>query len=236
MIKSAWRALACLMLAGLAACGTLPEIPFDHVANPGIKKIGLLQPQMDSTPNVILASDVGQSFGLIGALVDASMLANRNKSFAALLAAQGVKPDAVFLDDVKAALGAHGYAVSDTPTTRSGSGLLKDYPKGGDVDAYLDVAVFNYGYIAAGIAKSNPYRPFVNVRCRLVRASDSAVLMEDSIIYNPIGAPQKTVTLSPDPAYAFADFDTLTADPALAVKGLDAALTGTATAIGTLVQ
>jgi len=238
MIHVVQRAIACLFLAGLAACAGAPEIPFDRSSNAGIKNIAVIRPAMSPTPIILLASDIGQSFGLIGGLIDLSMQSNRDTKFAALLSAQGVKPDAVFLQDVHTTLSAHGYNVVDMPQARSGNDLLKVYPKGGQpgVDAYLDLAVFSYGYVAAGIGDSTPYRPFLTASCRLVRASDSAVLMEDTIAYNPVGPVQKAVTLSPDPNFSFKDFDTLTADPGVAVQGLNTALTASANSIGTLVQ
>jgi hypothetical protein len=241
MFRQVDRVFACLLLVGLAGCASPPEIPFDHVANPGVKVIGVLQPAMSPEPAILLASDVGQSFGLVGFVVDAAMQANREKKFSGLLAAQGVRPDANFLADVHAALAAHGYTVSDVAEARSSNDLLKTYPKGEEgVDAYLDIAVVNYGYVAAGIGDSTPYRPFVSARCRLVRASDGAVLMEDTILYNPVfnagGFQPKAVTISPDPAYVFTDFDSLTADPTIAVKGMNGALSNAANSIGTLVQ
>ncbi len=242
MFKSAYRALAGLMLVGLAACASAPEIPFDHAANPNIKTIGIIQPYMDKRADVILASDIGQSFGLIGALVDASMKANRDSKFAGLLQAQGVDATAIFLADLKRAVTSHGYAAVDVSATRPKSDLLKTYPPAGTdaVDAYLDVVVFNYGYVASGIGDSSPYRPFVNLRCRLVRAGDGATLMEDTVIYNPVflarmGSP-KAVTIAPDPAFVFVDFDTLMSKPEGVVSGLNAGLANSADAIGTLVQ
>jgi len=241
MFRHIRHASACLALAALTACATEREIPFDHAANSGIKTIGVLQPSMSPTPTILLASDIGQSLGLVGLLVDASMQANRDKQFGELMSAQGVKPDANFLADVHAALAAHGYSVTDVPEARPSADLLKTYPKGGTdgVDAYLDIAIVNYGYVAAGIGDSTPYRPFVGAHCRLVRASDGAVLMQDVVVYNPVvtaGPQPRAVTISPDPAYTFKDFDTLTADPANAMKGMNVALGDAATSIGTLVQ
>lgn len=139
MIQFINRTFACLLVAGLAACASAPEIPFDRASNAGIKNIGVIQPAMSPTPVIWLASDVGQSFGLIGALVDASMQSNRDTKFAALLTAQGVKPDAVFLQHVHEALAAHGYNAVDVTEARTGNDLLKVYPKGEHqgVDAYL---------------------------------------------------------------------------------------------------
>jgi hypothetical protein len=241
MFRHIPHAFACLALVALTACATEPEIPFDHAAYPGIKTIGVLQPAMSPSPTIWLASDVGQSFGLIGALVDASMQANRDKRFSELMNAQGVKPDAIFLADIHTTLTAHGYSVTDVPEARPSMDLLKTYPKGGadGVDAYLDIAIVNYGYVAAGIGDSTPYRPFVGAHCRLVRASDGAVLMQDMVVYNPVvtaGPQQRAVTISPDPAYTFKDFDTLTGDPPNAMKGMNVGLGDTANSIGTLVQ
>lgn len=237
MSKFSSRLFACLIVTGLAGCATVPEIPFDHASNPNIKTIGLLEPSMSPTGVVWLASDIGQSMGLIGALVDAGMQANRDSKFESLLAAQGVKPQDVFVQDVHAALAAHGYTVTDIHEPRPSSDLLKTYPKGGDgTDAYLDIVVYNYGYVASGIGNSTPYRPFFAARCRLVRASDGAVLMQDAVVYNPVGPASKVVTISPDPAYQFTDFDALMADAPATVKGLNAAFAASANAVGTLVQ
>ncbi len=240
MFRVATRAFACLILAALAACTTV-EIPFDHAANPNIKTIGVIAPGMPARAQIVLASDVGQSFGLIGALVDAAMLETRNSKFDALLTGKKFDARSAFVADVKSALAAHGYAAIDVSLTRSSeSDLLKAYPKPGadNVDAYLDLALVGntYGFVAAGIADSTPYRPFAYMKCRLVRASDGATLMEDVIAYNPIGNPSRIVTIAPDPAYSFADFDALIADPDRAVKGLEAALHSSSDAVGTLVQ
>ena len=234
--------LAMLSLAALGGCVSNVEIPFDHGANADIKHIGILTPHVDDHPQMVLASDIGQSFGLIGALVDVSLQEKRDKTFAAILSTHNDDPKANFVADLKASLAVHGYSATDVPVERPDANLLKTYPKPatGDVDAYLDVTVISYGYVAAGIADSNPYRPFVSAKCRLVRARDGAVLMEDTVLYNPVarlGIPaDKAVTISPDPAYAYPDFDSLTGSSDAAVKGLDASLKAAADSIGTLAQ
>lgn len=80
-------------------------------------------------------------------------------------------------------------------------------------DTLLDVS-FNFGYLAAGM--STPYRPFVYAELKMVRASDKAVLMQRTIAYNTLNTvniPETAVTIAPDPAYEFKDFDALIADP-----------------------
>jgi len=169
-------------------------------------------------------------------------MATRNSEFEAILNARNDDPKADFVADLKASLEGHGYAVTDIAIPRPDAKLLKAYPGAADgaADAYLDVAVVSYGYVAAGISDSSPYRPFVSAKCRLVRARDGAVLMEDTILYNPVAlngiSPDKAVTISPDPAYAYPDFDSLLASPDNSVKGLDASLKSTADSVGTLVQ
>lgn len=242
MFKKSARILAAMAFVGLAGCVSNTEIPFDHASNPGIKKIGILTVDVPNQASVILASDIGQSFGLIGALVDASMEASRESKFNALLHDKDVVAGSLMLGDLKTSLAEHGYTAVDIAADRSKPGLLKTYPAAGAnaVDAYLDVSVFGYGYVAAGIAKSNPYRPYVNLKVRLVREHDGAVLMEDTVLYNPVvrtGAiVDKAVTISPDPSYAFSDFDALTGAPDKAASGLSGALDSSSHSIGTLVQ
>ncbi len=123
-----------------------------------------------------------------------------------------------------AALQANGYEVAAIPVARDRKDdFLSQYP-GAPADAYLDLVVENYGYLAAGIGKSTPYRPFVRLKVRLVRAGDKSVLMQDAIDYNPLNNPENVITISPDAHYEFTDFDALTGDPAGSATGLRVAL------------
>jgi hypothetical protein len=126
------------------------------------------------------------------------------------------------------------------PVTRDKSDFLARYPSNAEpkVDAYLDLVAAGYGYVAAGVRSSTPYRPTLAVRARLVSARDSSVLMQDVVVYNPVGpaAPSKAVTIAPDPAFQFVNFDALIADPDRAVLGLRAAIEQSAHGIGTLLQ
>jgi hypothetical protein len=230
-------ALAVLLFA--AGCAA-PEIPFDRSEAGSVHSIGVLTPDIPEKPTVRLASDPGQSFGLVGGLIDAAMETKRNdRLWAILLVRKFVAPNTLS-HDLVAALQARGYAAKVVPIERKeGSGFLKTYPPAADsgVDAYLDVSAIGigYGYVAAGIGSEQPYRPFVWVNCKLVRASDSSVLMEDAVMYNPIGD-GKWVTISPDPAYAFPDFDNLTAHPDQAAAGVNTSLQKTAGQIGMLMR
>lgn len=219
-IRSVAAILAALLL--LSACAAVPEIPYDRTEASQIKTIGIVTPRFPDGPSVVLASDIGQSLGLIGALVDAGMRANRESQFGAMLAKRNFSTQKVFIAALSEGLRSQGYTVSDIPATRDGSDFLQNYPPA-QVDAYLDVVVEGYGYIAAGISSSLPYRPVFFVRARLVRAKDDAVLMQDAVIYNPYGSPNHVVTIAPAPKQGFPDFDSMMADPKDAVGWLQAA-------------
>ena len=227
---------AMLLLAG---CAGRPQIPFGQSATAPVKTIGLLTPGIPPTPEVVLASSVGRSFGLLGHLVDSAMQANRDSQFTALLARQGFSAQNAFSASLTETLQAQGYTVVPVPTARpQPAEFLKSYPTAAQppVDAYLDLASDGYGYVAAGISGSTPYRPRFGVAAKLVSARDSTVLMQDSIIYNPIGAAGQVTTIPPDPAYQFSDFDALIANPTQAVKGLESAIQQTAATLGKLLQ
>jgi hypothetical protein len=225
-----------LVLAGCAA----PGIPYDRSAAE-VKRIGLVTPKMPADASVVLASSMGQSFGLIGALIDAGIQANRDTKFKEVLTQHSFSADAIFVQSVTGALQRHGYEVTVIPVTRADSEFLIKYPETEPkVDAYLDIVMNSYGYVAAGVRGSTPYRPSVAVRTRLVSAKNAAVLMQDTVIYNAInpGAPynKHAVTVPPDPAYEFGNFDKLVASPAVAVKGLHVALEESAQTVSTLLK
>jgi hypothetical protein len=228
-----------IAVALLSGCATKPEIPFDKGAN-NIKSIGILTPYEPDSGSVVLATSVGRSFGIIGALVDAGMQASRENKFNSLLGQESFVFQDELLKSLSGKLTIYGYSVSMVAVPRSGSGYLKVYPKGDDnkVDAYLDVVVTGYGYVAAGIGSSTPYRPVDFMKVRLVRAADSKILMEDTVVFNPVGPALATniVTVPPNPDYTFEDFDALTADPARMTKGLEDSVDQSADAVAKLLR
>jgi hypothetical protein len=230
--------MAALVAVVLSACQSLPQVPYDRATAGNIKTVYVVTPAMPERPTVALASTVGQSFGLIGALIDAGMQSSRESDFEAIAKAQNFNGKETLMRHLDASLVANGYALVHDTSARKTSTLLKDkdfaLPAGTAADAYFDI-VMSYGYYASGI--STPYRPYVSMTAKLVRASDKALLMQKSVFYNPLGvAPEQTVTIAPDPAYEFQDFDALKADPEKAIKGMDVALQQVAGALGTLLK
>ncbi|HEY4078083.1 MAG TPA: hypothetical protein VGM26_14230 [Rhizomicrobium sp.] len=229
-------ALAALLV--LSACAGQPEIPYDRSASGDNKTIGLLTPSWPSGPTSFLASDPGRSFGLIGALVDAGIQGGRETDLKQMLDTQMVNANADFVAELTTNLEAKGFKVVAVSADAKRGGYMKKYPGAADnpVDSYLDVAVGTYGYLAAGIGSENPYRPWCAALVKLVRASDSSVLMQDIVTYNSFVEMKKVVTLSPDPDYAFAKWVDVKAEPQKAATGVSVAAKKTADAIGDLLK
>ena len=224
------------VLIGLSGCAGMPEIPYDS-STAKVQTIGFPSPAFPDDPQVVLASSVGQSFGLVGGLIDAAMQSKRDSDFEALMQAQHFAAKGQFIADLTEALKAKGFTVVPYQAARPKAEFLTSYPAAPQkVDAYLDVVVSGYGYLAAGIGQDTPYRPYVIMKCKLVRASDSSVLMQDSITLNAIFPAKQQITLSPNPAYAFATFDDLTAAPSEATAGVQSAMAQTSHTVGGLLQ
>jgi hypothetical protein len=221
----------------VAACASQPEIPYDRSTASANKTIGLLTPGWSSGPSSVLASDMGKSFGLIGALVDASMQSNRESELKAILVSKNVDVNSAFVTRLKSNLESKGFKVVAVDADAKRTSLLKKYPSGADgVDSYLDVVVPNYGLLAAGIAKDAPYRPWFVSQVKLVRATDAGVLMQDTVTYNTIGEAKNVVTLSPDPKFAYAGWSDVTAAPDSVVAGINDAADKSADAIANLLR
>jgi hypothetical protein len=239
-LVSTLRLIAVVVLASsLSACATNTAVLFDRATAGDIKTIGLLPPAMPEQPTAFVAAAVGRNFGLIGALVESGIQSNRESNLATLLQGQNFVAGKALTENLVTALNARGYSVAMVPVNRvKTDAFIDQYPSASQthVDAYLDVISLSYGYMAAGPRSSAPYRPMIVVRCQLVRASDAAVLMQDTVIYNPLGKPEKVITLAPDPAYAFVDFDAITSKPKVATDGLLIAFAQTADAVGTLLH
>lgn len=232
-------ALAGLLLTG---CAEQQAIAFDSVAAGKIKTIGLVTMAMPEKPTVKVAATIGQSFGLIGAIVDAGLERARRERVWRMIDGKAQPPREIFAKALQTALEARGYTVRILSVERNDTRFLNTYPTDDpSVDAYLDIAFheIGYGYIAASMAKSTPYRPYVYLNSRLVRASDDRVLMRDDVLYNPIRHVvfiDTGVTIPPSPAYAFVDSDAMANDPLKVKQGIDGALRETAIAIANLLR
>lgn len=231
-------ALVAVLVLLVAACAP-PKVPYDR--SDTIRTIGVVTPRFPDGPVVFLASNVGQHFGLIGGLIEAGMQADREAKFKTVLDQRQFSAPDAFLQTLTTELRTRGYTVVPITLKRETADFASSYSTedGPKVDAYLDIVVLNYGYVAAGIGSSTPYRPAYSIKTRLVSAKDSSLLMQDNVVYNPLQSPMarhEIITVAPDPAYVFVDFNALMASPENAVKGLHVATEQTAQVVGKLLQ
>ncbi|MEM0929783.1 MAG: hypothetical protein AAGI89_10890 [Pseudomonadota bacterium] len=158
----------------------------------GVDDVGLLDDSMPDQPRVGQAASAGSSFGLIGALVDAGVQANRQSRINKLVEENPVDAEAMLEKAITEKLGALGYNVSliELPEEeREKRELLESYDgltTSEPVEAYLDLVTTAFGYLSSGVGK--PWRPTVNVDVRLVSVDDGEVLMENKLSYNPLAA------------------------------------------------
>lgn len=224
-------ALGTLLLAG---CATAPkQVAYDREAS-GVKTLEVL-PIRRSEIELMILNNPGYSFGLIGATIaEANRIPKRNK-----LREYAEQSRLDHVAELKAMFEAEaakkGYVVrwpsplmeSDEgpKAKREGNGLRKSYPAAsGGADALLDLNFGMVGYVAAGSGDNAPYRPTAVVVARMVDRDGQRVLFSDMFVYNNVFNLQQAVTIEPDPAYVYPDFDDLDAAGPKAIDGLRAAV------------
>ncbi len=204
---------ALAMLAFLSACGsTNYTIPYDRVSA-RVQTIGLVTPAIKPEATAALQNGVGMSFGLIGALAEAAAQSNRESRLNAVLQQHRFLAAAELNERLRTALEARGYRVVLIPTQRSNMDFLKTYQAPATpVDAYLDVSVTTYGYVAAG--RRVPYRPAFEARMQLVSARDNTILMREGINQ------ENGLDVQAAPEFNFDDSDVMVASPERTILGM----------------
>jgi len=211
--------------AALAVSGCVsPYVatPYERAAA-NVQQIALVN---DAVPPRLTAWEVasaGSNFGLIGALADAGIQQSRENQLMETLSGAHFDAEAVIEARLMSSLTANGYEVALLENgDRERRVFLEKYEGGAEgVDAYLDVVVTNYGYIAAGMGQ--PWRPTADATVRLVSA-DGETLMENQIAYNSMYPRAGVITISPNPEYAFQNRDHMLQRPDLLAAGIEDAL------------
>jgi len=232
--------LACFVATSAAA--EAPSIvPFDKATAGNIKTIGVVTMAMPAQPTMWHMGGVAGAFGglLVGA-VEQGLQTSRTIELWKIIDGDNHPPQTTFTNALTTALQANGFAVKLIAAPRPDSEFLENYPADPQVDAYLDVRFSEdcngYGYFTPGQELANPWKAFAFVSFRLVRASDHTVLAQNTVLHTPWWKQdtENAVTIPPDEAYSFADYQNIRANPKLATEGLNAALSQTANTIGML--
>jgi hypothetical protein len=205
----------------LAGCHTFPTQEYNKDANQGVHVIAVAPVGMPDKPNVVIVNAVGNSFGLIGAAVEATRASNASNEAVSEYASGGYTYKTHFPAEIESALKAAGFEVQMLPGTRSGGDAAKFLaaaPAAPGADAVLDIYVSYFGYAAA--SANSPYRPAIHLEARLTDLKTQKVLFADEIYYNNFtpAAAKKAITIEPDPQATFADRAAMRADPTDVVK------------------
>ena len=223
MFKKTVALAAALMLS---ACAT-PYVatPYER-ASANVRAITVMDDAAEDRAIAAEVASMGSNFGLIGALVDAGIQAERRAALNKALETTGFDGEAMFERRLAERLSAEGYQVRVAEAApRAKRDFMVAYPTPeGVVDAYLDVVVDHYGYLSAGAFQ--PFRPSVSAKVRLVSAADpSKLLMDNRIVYNGMAyMTEGAITISPNPAYEFRNREALLADPTRTSAGIQDAL------------
>lgn len=218
--------VAAVAAMSVAACAT-PYVatPYERTAT-NVRTIAVLDDAAEDNAIAYEVASVGRNFGLIGALVDAGIQAERQSAVNKALDGVSFDGETTFERRLASRLTSEGYQVTVRESTpRAKRAFVVTYPAAdGSADAYLDIVVAHHGYLSAGAFQ--PFRPSAAAQVRLVSASDpTKILMDNRIVYNGMTtADAGVITLTPNPAYEFKNREELLADPAKMAAGIEDAL------------
>jgi len=204
---------AVLLLAGCTPARLAPSIT-DTGAAEHIKTIAFVTPALPANITLTSLAPVTVVGGVLGALYDQSVQKDHAKAFAQLLAQNNFAPGQVLNADITQALQAKGFSVIPVQAARPNSNFLPAYPAATPPpDAYLDVVLAQVGYFT--ITLTDPYEPMVEVKFRLLRASDKQVIAQGSFQYSILRG-----DIHPDAKYDIWHYRDFQNEAALAIAGI----------------
>jgi hypothetical protein len=218
--------LACPLLGG---CASLPQQKLDASADLQSKTVVVVPVGIPKNPAANLVSSSAASFGLVGGFFKGEIVAKHVKALNGILADQKFDFHAEVSNEVvQAAQKSAAKTVTPDVAGVARKKWILPIRRTPGADAYFDVYVTTFGYVASGDMK--PYVPSVDLWARITDASGKQLFLTH-IIYNPdldVLHKAEGPKLTPDDEYQFASMDAIKADPAKAVAGLHAALAAVA--------
>lgn len=250
MFKQIMTLVACAAIVSACASKPYAPTPFDRQAS-GVNTVRVIEDAAPAEPVVRklattggnMASAMGSAglagafAGLIVAGVEASVAANQQARLRAALASQQFDAEAVFDRALEETLKGQSLQVETLAIARDPK--VRVLPIKADAGAagagVLDVQVLAYGYqLVGGVGI---WRPFVDVKVRMVDAVDpTKVLLDNAVTYNAVAPLAQTITIAADDAYGFDKIENVESDPKKAAEGLTKALEAAAQAAGKLAQ
>lgn len=208
-------AVAMAMTATACVAPMPKQVAYNKVAHDNIKTIHVLAPSPVKM-QVWLMNSPAASFGLIGALVAAGNEKSRETDMRNVYAPAHFDPLNYFKQQLTSDMSARGYKLvwdnvhADHGQIQRGRyHFRKSYAPAKDADAILDVEMPYFGYVAAGVGKSSPYRPTVSLNVEMLSRDAKVTLFRDYYVYNNILNAQNVVAVQVDPAYNYPHFGDL---------------------------
>jgi len=226
-----WRRT--LLLAPLVALGACVQRIAALPEAAAVTRIGLLTPAIPDRPTAPILRSAGAMLGIIGALADQAIQAERDRMLAAALAGANVDARARWQQEMRDALAATGYEVAEIEVPRPNADFLESYPTA-TMDAFLDIVVFEFGMIAAW--PTAPFRPSAKVGVRLA-APDGRKLFQDLVFLNAQIPGGLTVnSIEGAPGFDMKTSDLFATDPGRTAAAIEAGIQATAVAIAGMLR
>lgn len=212
----AWVAWVALVL--LSGCATIQKQAYDRAAHRDVVTVGLLTPHPTAEYPVVNVGHIGNSLGLIGAVVASADRELKTKEFTAAAQARGLDAAKQYEGALKAGLEKLGYRVVLIPVERPRGLFLDSYDTlDPGVDVYVDTNV-GAAYLAA--SGSADYLPNVGANTRVVKRVSKDIVYREIVNYGYESRAGAAVSVASDPRYRYKDFPTLMANVDDAVEAL----------------
>jgi hypothetical protein len=227
MNKKLGAASILLTFAALAGCNSFPTQEYNKAGNTRVHVIALAPVGLPDKPQSLTLNAVGNNFGLIGGIVEATRASNASNELLTELAVGNLEYRDYLPQRIISNLQSAGFdvvALSGTRSSGESSKFLANVPQAPGADAILDIYANYIGYVAAG-AKTD-YRPAVHIEVRLLDTQTQKVLFADQVYYNNFapGSAKTAISIEPDPRWAFADRKEMVSNPADVTRGLREAI------------
>lgn len=211
--------ISVIAIALLGACAQQPKKQaFNREAATKINVVVVTQWPNEQQHDARILAHPGQSFGLIGALIETADGASKIARLTAAVDPAQTRLRERFSVVLRKRLEAAGYTtrLAVLPTGTKDEQLLAVAKQQADGDAFLRVGLSS-GYLAAG--PTTDYFPHLNVSVRAIDSTSGSTLYEEAFTYGLPMPASNSVHLASDSRYRFASMDALASDPQRAREG-----------------
>ena len=214
--------LACVCLALLSGCASVPNVNIDKAQAASMKSVAIVFIPEVKEIGVVNLGGAASAFGLMGGIVQATMIAEHTKTFNAQFAGHRPPFAQTLSDAMQKALEADGYLVVLVKDQKPKLASDKKSDDFSDVSVEADTILSLWYRYAAYYSSpwSVHYEPQVLISAHLLDAKTKKELYFKTFA---VGADMKikdVVKVPADPKYSYSNFDALMEHKDEAVAGL----------------